>query len=104
MTANSVLEVGDYVLATKWNDGDPEDHWVVGTYTGMLPKVTGDRYMVADAEGNPFRGNGFRRAQKISAERGRWLLEHMKEIENSGRSLWWWSRARMNADMRRSIK
>ena len=92
---NAMLEAGAYVLATKYRDGDPGDQWAVGFYTGMLPKIGGDRYMVADAEGNQFRGNGFRRVKKISAERGRWLLEHTQDIERGGRSLWWWVRARM---------
>ena len=92
---SELLEAGDYVLATKWRDGDPGDQWAVGFFTGMLPKASGDRYMVADAEGKQFRGNGFRRVKKISAERGRWLLEHKQDIEYGGRSLWWWVRARM---------
>lgn len=91
------LKAGDYVLATKWSDGDPGDQWAVGFYTGMLPKTSGDRYLVADAEGKQFRSNGFRRVKKISADRGRWLLEHKQDIEQGGRSLWWWVRARMES-------
>ena len=88
----SNVDIGDYVLATKWDDGDPCDHWVVGFFTGILPKASGNRYMVADAEGNQFRGNGFRRIRKISLERGRWLLEHKQEITNGSKSLWSWVR------------
>ena len=94
------LEVGAYVLATKWRDGDPQDHWAVGFFVGMLPKIGGDRYEVADAEGRLFRGNGFRRVRKISAERGQWLLEHRHDICHGGRSLWWWVRARMSTQTR----
>lgn len=86
---SELLTIGDYVLATKWSDGDPSDQWVVGFFTG---KISEDRYMVADVEGNQFRGNGFRRVKKISAEHGRWLLEHKQDIECGGRSLWWWVR------------
>lgn len=92
---SELLEAGDYVLATKWGDGDPGDQWAVGFFTGMLPNESCDRYMVADADCKQFRGNGFRRVKKISAERGRWLLEHKQDIEYGGRSLWWWVRARM---------
>lgn len=88
---------GDYVLATKYTDGDPQDHWAVGFFTGMLPKGSGDRFMVADADGNQFRGNGFRRVKKISADRGSWLLEHKAEIELGTRSLWWWVRQKIAA-------
>ena len=90
-----MIQVGDYVLATKYRDGDPKDHWVVGFFSGVLPKATGNRYMVADADGKEFRGNGFRRIQKISAQRGKWLLDHAYEIGNGSRSLWWWVRASM---------
>ena len=84
------LKSGDYVLATKYSDGDPGDHWAVGFFVGMLPKAGGDRFKVADEDGKLFRGNGFRRAEKISAERGQWLLERAKEIESSIQSLWNW--------------
>ena len=89
------LTPGDYVLATKWRDGDPGDQWAVGFFAGMLEKVGEDRYMVSDEDGRQFRGNGFRRVEKISSERGRWLLEHKQLIDDGCRSLWWWSRAPM---------
>lgn len=98
------LQIGDYVLATKYSDGDPGDHFVVGYFTGMLPKIGGDRYMVADSDGKQFRGNGFRRCEKITSERGRWLVEHFPDIEASlrdfyydddgnlhGKSVWDWA-------------
>ena len=84
------LLAGDYVLATKYSDGDPQDHWSVGFFHSMLPKAGGYRFQVVDNEGNQFRGNGFRRAQTISENEGKWLLEHSREIESSGRSLWDW--------------
>lgn len=90
------LQIGDYVLATKYQDGDPNDHWVVGFYDGTLPKTTGDRYMVKDADGNQFRSNGFRRVKRISKERGGWILANQENIMFAGRSLWWWARAKMS--------
>ena len=95
---SDLLEVGDYVLATKYRDGSPQDHWAVGFFVGVLPKVSGDRYEVADGEGKLFRGNGFRRAKKISPERGRWMLEHREEIEGGMRSVWWWARTKMTSN------
>lgn len=89
------MEKGDYVLATKYRDGDPQDHWVVGFFVGMLPKATGDRFHIADSDGNLFRGNGFRRAKKISAEHGEWLLARKTEIASGSRSLWGWLRQPM---------
>lgn len=86
---------GDYVLATKYSDGDPCDHWAVGFYDCPLQKTIETRYMVVDSYGRQFRGNGFRRIKKISAERGAWLLAHKSEIEMGAHSVWWWVRRRM---------
>jgi hypothetical protein len=68
-----VLKKGDYVLATKYNDGDPEDHWCVGYYDSMTSH-TSPRYLVVDGNGKHFRANGFRRAEKITQEVGAWLI------------------------------
>lgn len=97
------LQKGDYVVATKYEDGDPGDAWVVGFFDSMLPKLGGDRYMVVDSEGKQYRGNGFRRCEKITHEQGVWMLAHQREIEASmrefyydddgvryGRSVWDW--------------
>ena len=89
------MNKGDYVLATKYADGDPQDSWAVGFYDGVLPKAYCDRHLVVDADGKQFRGNGFRRVKKISAERGQWLIDHIKDIELSGRSVWGWARRSM---------
>lgn len=93
------LVLGDYVLATKYSDGDPHDHWVVGFYAGPLDAdaLPGCpiRHNVIDALGKQFRGNGFRRVKKISAARGQWMLDHSQDIELSGFSVWHFARCRM---------
>lgn len=89
---NKPLEKGDYVLATKYSDGDPQDHWCVGFYDGP---TWNDRHVVVDGEGMPFRANGFRRVKRISAERGEWMLAHAKDIDQSMRSVWFWARCPM---------
>jgi hypothetical protein len=81
----------EYVLATKWSDGDPLDQWAIGFYDRRID----DRFFVLDDKGCQMRANGFRRVKKISGERGRWLLNHEKAIEWSERSLWWWVRRKM---------
>lgn len=48
---------GDLVLATKYSDGDPQDHWVVGFYDCECL----GRHLVMDHNGNQMRANGFRR-------------------------------------------
>jgi|CXWL01.1.fsa_nt_gi hypothetical protein len=86
------LEPGDYVLATKYRDGDPGDQFAVGFYHGRFR----DRYLVADADGKLFRANGFRRIATISKERGDWLVAHVPEIEAGRHSVWWWKRCNMD--------
>lgn len=90
----SLLNVGlgDYVLATKHRDGDPQDHWAVGFYD----REQDGRHYVVDGNGQQMRGNGFRRVAKISAERGAWLLRNARDIELSGRNVWGWKRAPMS--------
>jgi len=68
------MEKGDYVLATKYDDGDPCDHWCVGFYSGETTHYGQPRYAVVDSDGKPFRANGFRRVEKITEEVGAWLI------------------------------
>ncbi len=83
------LSKGDYVLATKYNDGDPGDQWAIGFFDGITaPHYDPPRYNVVNDHDVQFRGNGFRRVEKISGERGRWILMHAKDIELSDMSLW----------------
>jgi hypothetical protein len=86
-----VLKQGDYVLATKYRSGDPLDHWCVGFFLGMNSQHE-LRFDIVDANGNIFRGNGFKRAKKISKEKGTLLLAHSLQIEWSGKSVWYWER------------
>lgn len=91
-----LLNKGDYVLATKYSDGDPGDQWCVGFYDGRLHSVDPDRHFVVDEDGKQFRGNGFRRVAIISRERGEFILRNRDTIEWGGRSLWWWKRCKMS--------
>jgi len=86
------LKKGDYVLAMKWNDGDPRDHWAVGFYD-RVAEFNSTRHLVTDANGVQFRNNGFRRVQKISAERGKFLVENKDRITGCSASLLFWLRA-----------
>lgn len=89
MTAS--LNLGDYVLATKYSDGDPGDQWCVGFYD----RAEKGRHFVTDADGQQFRANGFRRVKKISPSRGQFILSHAAEIELGSKSLWFWVRSSM---------
>lgn len=96
------MNKGDYVLATKYHDGDPGDQYAVGRFAGMLPKIGGDRYLVMDNDGKQFRANGFRRCEPITDAEGRWLIERFPEFQPlqlievcgehrlCGKSVWDW--------------
>lgn len=87
------LKMGDYVLATKWSDGDPCDQFCVGFFAGIMPYKSGDRYIVVDGNGQPFRANGFRRCERISANVGDTFVRAAKTIgDRPGKSLWYWRR------------
>jgi len=91
-----LLGHGDYVLATKYSDGDPLDGWCVGFYKEPYLHCGYDqRHIVVDNDGNSFRANGFRRVKKISKERGEWIIKNQKIIETSGFSMWHFARCSM---------
>ena len=83
----SLLPVGSYVLATKWEDGDPGDHFFVGFVSGYTRH---GRYLIADGDGKIQRANWFRRAEKITADEGAALVAMIPGIQDrNGQSLWW---------------
>lgn len=61
---------GDYVLATKYNDGEPGDNWALGFYDCERD----GRHYVKDSQGHQIRGNGFRRVARVRIDVGNWLL------------------------------
>ncbi len=83
--------VGDYVLATKYSDGDPGDPWALGFYAGDLDmgndreqiKVA-PRYLVNDGAGKTIRPSGYRRVARVRKDVGAWLLNvAAKQLEQS---------------------
>lgn len=83
----SELQIGDYVLATKYSDGDPCDQFAVGFISGKTPH---GRWLVIDQDGVNLRANGFRRAARITPEEGSYLVSLFSMIgDKPGRSLWW---------------
>lgn len=96
------MNTGDYVLATKYQDGDPGDGYAVGFYDRCYDHFGQTRHMVVDNEGKQFRGNGFRRCEPINDAEGRWLIEHFPEFQPMwseevngedrmcGKSVWDW--------------
>jgi len=80
------MNKGDYVLATKYNDGEAWDHWAVGFYNGMAPQ--GDRHYVVDENGQSFRFSGFRKCAIIDKALGLWFMTHAEKLEKLGCNLW----------------
>ena len=81
---------GDYVLATKYRDGSPCDHFCVGFYKGCFNTGCAIRHDVVDSQGNLYRGNGFRRVELITESEGEALVKLFPEISDKlGKSLWW---------------
>lgn len=88
----TILKSGDYVLATKNQDGDPCAQFCIGILGEIYQPFASydDCYMVHDGCGKNFRSNGFRRAEKITAKEGQQLLKIFQVIDNvQGPSLWW---------------
>jgi hypothetical protein len=81
------LKEGDYVLATKFADGDPCDQFCVGFVT-RINDIDG-RVFVVNGDGVSFRANGFRRAEVISPEEGAAIVAAMPQFcDKPGPSLW----------------
>ncbi len=83
-------KVGSYVLATKYWDGDPCDHFCIGWMDRIMTNYNPVRYHVVDSDGLPFRGNGFRRVEAITPKEGRAMLAIFPDIANvpGGWSVW----------------
>jgi hypothetical protein len=87
VTAHDPLPIGAYVLATKYDDGDPCDHFFVGFVAGH---TWHGRYLIADNNGRSQRPSGFRRAERITPDEGAALVAMMPDIgDRDGPSLWW---------------
>ncbi len=87
------VKKGDYVLATKYEDGCSKDHFCIGFFNGMLIDKYGketERYMIVDSNNKNFRANGFRRIGKISTEIGKILVDNIDIIEQASCSVWYW--------------
>lgn len=75
----TAIEKGNYVLATKFEDGDPFDPWCVGFYDGLNEK---GRHMVTNKQGVPFRLNGFGSVYVITRDLGEWIIHNKGFIED----------------------
>lgn len=92
---NPYPKAGYYVVATKYADGDPGDHFCIGFYQGNFDHFGQTRHIVVDSAGKSFRANGFRRVARIGSRRGTWMVEHFFHIETMKDrfSVWHWVNA-----------
>lgn len=89
------VKKGDYVVATKYPDGDPGDPFCIGFYNGSYDHYGTTRHLVVDGNGQNFRHNGFRRVERVGSKRGAWIVRHLCLIEalKDRFSIWHWWRA-----------
>ncbi len=84
MTKPLEPKIGDYVLATKFSDGDPGDPWAIGFYAGLDMSVpSSPRHMVKDSTGKNIRPNGYRNVGRITHEIGDWLWANRDNLERA---------------------
>ena len=83
-----MIKINDYVLATKYSDGDSQDHWAIGFYAGQIEGYDPPRYDIKDINGESFRYNGFRKVKKISVSEGNHILNNIAKICGSEKSIW----------------
>ena len=79
-----VVQLGDYVLATKYHDGDPKDGFAIGY---VLNNVYPYRIQVRGSDGQQI-GGSYRRYKKIDGEFGQWIVKNIARIEDGSKSLW----------------
>jgi hypothetical protein len=90
-----IFNVGTYVVATKYADGDPGDEFCVGFYNGFYNHCGQTRHLIVDDKGLNFRANGFRLARRVGPKRGSWMVKHLSLIESMKDrfSVWHWYNA-----------
>lgn len=82
------LSVGDYVLVTKFSDGDPKDPFYIGFFAGM----DDNRYIISDPACPGISFRRWWRCDRISKRVGDVLCKHIKVIEEASASVWYWRR------------
>jgi hypothetical protein len=74
------IELGDYVLATKYSDEDPNDPWRVGFVCKIVVRREGVYYVVGEEDGTCVDKREYRHARKITQEEGNeWLKNQMED-------------------------
>jgi hypothetical protein len=75
------IEIGDYVLATRYSDCDPHDPWCVGFVVEIIKNKKGIIYVIGEQFGKLLNTKKFRNAKKITAIEGqKWLAAYGRRI------------------------
>lgn len=79
------MKIRDYVIATKYKDGDSEDYWCVGFIDKIVIDSDGKYYYInTDA----FDRGPFLKSKKISGDEGWFFVTNAEKITRSGKSIW----------------
>ena len=86
-------KIGDYVLATQYEDGSPLDHFAIGFLHRVLPRDASSGitlYLVSDGKGTML--GSFSRCERISDRVGQILVSNASFVEQGSASVWYWRR------------
>lgn len=79
--------LGDYVLATKYENGRASDPWVLGFYAGGTPG--GRWFKIVDDNLQPLNQEGFQRMERVHPEVGATLLKEVAALRATpGLDIW----------------
>ena len=84
-----MANIGDYVIATRWSDGSPNDPFCVG-FLVEIANNNPPKYIVEYGTDILPKSGKFRKVQRISPKTGQLIVNNIHTIENSGKSVWWW--------------
>jgi hypothetical protein len=85
----------DFVIGTAWSDGSPKDSWEIGFYVG--PKRNDPEFhLIMDWEGNINFPEGYRRIEKITAERAFFIQHYKSQIMKSDKNIYHYFSFRMS--------
>lgn len=75
------IEIGDYVLASRWKDADPHDPWAIGLVGGIYQNNFGTFYRIFDSGGEPVMSwYMFRHVRRIRRATGEREIERRRAM------------------------
>lgn len=76
MSHTTKLNLGDYVLASKYSDCDPNDPWRVGFIVKIIITSRGERYVIGEEDGTWSDMREYRHAKIITKEEGKLWIDN----------------------------